>query len=188
MADDWWDRLRSGWWIEDRIQPTEARRKYYEAKREIVERIQPWFIAEIGVRAGYSAWAMLDAAPDGCRYLGIDADNGTHGGDPGALDHARALLAPFDTEIWVEDSQEIDQLPEAIDLLHIDGDHSFEGCLSDLRLAEWSGVRWVLLDDYDYLAGVREAANAFCFDRVAELWRIDDGHRGMALLNLRDIK
>lgn len=182
---DWWTRLQAGWMPGDRIQPTEARRRYYQAKRDVVERIRPMFIAEIGVRAGYSAFAMLDAAPEGCHYMGIDLDQGTHGGDPGCVDHARTLLAPFDAEIRVQDSQTLDRLPKGVDLLHIDGDHSFDGCLSDLQLAEDSEVRWVLVDDYDYVPEVGTAVRYFAGTRTYHTERIRDGHRGMVLIDTR---
>lgn len=177
----WWDGLRALWMPGDRIEPTEARRRYYHAKRRVVGRVRPTFIAEIGVRAGYSAWAMLDAAGPDCRYWGIDLDQGTHGGIPGALDHARQILAPWGADIVVGDSGELDRLPEGVDLLHIDGDHSYEGCASDLRLAARSGVRWVLIDDTDYIPDVRRAVEAFA---DAPEW-IHDGHRGMALVRLQ---
>ena len=37
---------------------------YYDIKQDICRRVAPKTIAEIGVRAGYSAWAFLQAAPD----------------------------------------------------------------------------------------------------------------------------
>lgn len=185
---DWWPRLQALWWPEDRIQPTEARRKYYQAKRDVVERIRPKFIAEIGVRAGYSAWAMLDAAGPDCRYWGIDLDQGTHGGDPGALDHARRILEPWGPEIVVGDSQRRLALPEGIDLLHIDGDHSLSGCLNDLRLARTCGAAWALVDDYFNMESVERAVGRFCDREGLVPTIIHDGHRGMALIDMDEAR
>ena len=39
------------------------------------------------------------------------------------------------------------RLPEA-DLIYIDGDHTYRGCLNDLRLAEQS-TNSMLVDDYE---------------------------------------
>lgn len=169
-----------------RSRPDEKREAYYRAKHEVAQRLQPKLIVEIGVRAGYGAFAMLSACPD-ARYIGIDADNGTHGWTKGALRHAAKILAKFeDQSIWIRDSQEVTRLPgDIIDLLHIDGDHSFEGCYNDLALADRSGVRWVLIDDYLSLREVREAVDKFALDTRREGFEvIDDGHRGHALINL----
>jgi hypothetical protein len=185
VRSDWWERLQALWWPEDRIRPTEARRQYYQAKRDVVEEIQPHFIAEIGVRAGYSAWAMLDAAGPDCRFWGIDLDEGTHGGDPGAFQHAEVILAPWSPELVTGYSRRQSELPEGIDLLHIDGDHTFEACYGDMALGERSGVQWMLVDDFDYIHDVARAVNRFCrpLRRVPQV--IHDGHRGMALLDMR---
>ncbi len=47
-----------------------------------------------------------------------------------------------------------------VDLVHVDGDHSYNGCLHDLRLAAEIG-RWVLVDDLDWQIPVRAAVTAF---------------------------
>ena len=63
----------------ERVKQYEA---YYEVKYNIAKEVNPKVIAEIGVRAGYSAWAFLSACPD-AKYHGFDAENGTHGGQGG---------------------------------------------------------------------------------------------------------
>ncbi|GAF72494.1 unnamed protein product, partial [marine sediment metagenome] len=55
---------------------------YYRVKYNICKAAEPKAMAEIGVRAGYSAWAFLQAAPK-ARFYGIDANNGKHGGKGG---------------------------------------------------------------------------------------------------------
>ena len=183
---DWWDDLVEFWMPSDPNRPNEARRKYYGSKYEVAGRIRPKRIVEIGVRAGYGAFAMLSAVPD-AQYMGIDMDAGTHGGIENGLVHAELLLSRFQkTEIWVMDSHDIERLPKDIDLIHIDGDHSFTGCFTDLSLALNSGVHWALVDDVDSLAEVRQAHEAWikAHPQVRVVEEIHDGLRGSALIEL----
>ena len=46
--------------------------RQYEIKYQICKEVNPSKIAEIGVRAGYSAWTFLQASPD-AEYIGFDA-------------------------------------------------------------------------------------------------------------------
>ena len=120
---------------------------------------------EIGVRAGYGAAAFLAACPQ-ASYHGVDAENRQHGGLPGAVGWARTMLArhfpgrairidaPLDTRQQTPDGS-------GYDLAHVDGDHSFAGCLHDLELVERLGCPWILVDDIDYLPPVRHAVELF---------------------------
>lgn len=183
----WWTELQKDWMPGDPAQPTEGRRRRYEKLREIVASIAPGFICEIGVRAGYSAWAMLSVAP-AAFYLGIDNNGGTHGWIQGGLFHARKILRAWpNATLWIEDSQQLERLPEKIDLLHIDGDHSYEGCLSDLDLGLRSRVGHMVVDDTDYIDEVRRAVDRWLADHPAvKAEEIHDGHHGMVLMCLAD--
>jgi len=129
--------------------------EYYQTKADIVRGIRPKRIVEIGVRAGYSAWAFMTTCPD-AEYVGIDAENGLHGGRGGpwgwwtahlleSLGVKFELIAPFDT-------QAADKLPVKGDFYHIDGDHSEAGVMHDLDLC-FAGLPengHMLVDDIDY--------------------------------------
>ena len=146
----------------------------YEGKFDIALKLKPRRICEIGVRAGYSAFMFLRACPDAF-LLGIDNDSNTHGGVAGLVNHARELLHKEnrDFALLLYDSQRLDRLPGAFDLVHVDGDHSYQGTFHDLRLG-WMSSPAVLVDDYGLIPDVRRAVDDFCTERAAHLELIDD--------------
>jgi len=128
---------------------------------QTVKRINPKRIVEIGVRAGYSAWTMLDACPK-AEVIGIDADLAEHGGYKGACEHAKRILFDKPFELEIADSHTLTSLP-ACDMAYIDGDHLEEGCYADLLLAEQTPI--ILVDDYTNLESVRVAVRRFMAER-----------------------
>jgi hypothetical protein len=136
-------------------------RQLYAQKYHIAAILQPHSIVEIGVRAGYSAAAFLSAAAD-CTYLGLDLDTDAYGGWPGALVVARTMLGKHfggRAKVLTVNTQRLESLPcGPVDLVHVDGDHSLDGCRHDLRLAA-RVARWILVDDIEWQAPVRAAAN-----------------------------
>lgn len=159
----------------------------YEKLWEVLQQLQPRRIVEIGVRAGYSAWTMLEACPEAVLH-GIDADfdgviQNSHDGYQGACRHAVKILDPRRFTITIGDSHNLTSLPEC-DLVYIDGDHTKDGCGKDLLLAERSGSRFILLDDYDTAdLGVRRAVDDFM---AARHWlkgrHIPNGSTGLYLI------
>jgi len=147
--------------------------EYYREKYELALAAAPTAIAEIGVRYGYSAWSFLCAAP-AASYTGFDRQLGTHGGVKGVDTFAAvaALLARDFPAAAVHlvraDTQTLaDSLPGGpFDLIHVDGDHSEPGCTHDLEraLAACRSGGSILIDDYDYIAGVRRAVDRFTRD------------------------
>ncbi len=137
---------------------------YYRVKYDIAKQINPARILEIGVRAGYSAYAFLCACPN-AEYLGIDAENNKHGGKGGPwIPWAEKILSSFKVELKVADTQKMDRIEGGpFDLIHVDGDHSMKGALHDMRIC-WlslSGDGVLFVDDYDYLTEVRKAVDVF---------------------------
>ena len=144
----------------------EQYKDYYKIKYDICKSKNPSVIAEIGVRAGYSAWSFLQACPD-AKFFGFDANNGKHGGQGGEsgvyFRWAENLLKEYNIELIEVDTQKIKDLPidTEIDFFHVDGDHSVMGVVHDLNLA-FSSIRkggHILIDDMTFLDTVKEGGN-----------------------------
>lgn len=163
-ADEAWDALVKAWHPEDWYQlanlpPSEVEglKHQYAQIFNVAQKLQPKTILEIGVRAGYSAFTMLCAVPT-ADYTGWDADRGDYGGSVGYVALAERLLAPFSAVVQRRDSQAERSLEYPVDLAHIDGDHSYEGCYHDLELCA-TGARHILVDDYEYIRPVQAAVD-----------------------------
>jgi len=148
---------------------TRAFHSYYRQKYLIAALFSPATIAEIGVRWGYSAWSFLRACPR-AEYTGFDFQRGTHGGVKGVntFDWCTEILGrdypAADVELCLADTQTLTSLGGPYDLIHVDGDHNERGCRHDLELA-WGATApggVILVDDYDYIPGVRGAVKDFC--------------------------
>lgn len=188
---EFWPQLECR--LHARDQPFPASWKLcYETKHALAALLKPYNILEIGVRAGYSAFSFLTVCPY-ARYLGVDNNSNTHGGFCGSIEHARLILQPFDVTILELPSGELAkhfegyELPPAFDLVHVDGDHSMDGCYADLLLALQCHPRAILVDDYAAIPEVKKACDQFFGDNSEQFHqlKITDGHNG-AILFLRN--
>lgn len=180
-----WPSFRAQWlpgdWLGD--EPEADLRRCYTVKYELAKRFRPKTIGEIGVRAGYAALAFLLACPD-AQYIGYDAENGMHGGEPGAVDWAKRILAPYNATVRELNTQKIAALPDAaFDMLHVDGDHSVEGAYHDITLG-MAVSRVVVVDDVDFIPEVREAVTKYLEAHPTVRIELvgDGGYRGNAVL------
>lgn len=185
-------------------------RDYYIRKFKVAQFLRPTSIIEIGVRAGYSAFAFLSASP-GARYVGIDNGDPSYNFGPYTAEdyraHARKLLAPFDAHFITADSQELERFPrvapltangdgptwgvvfdpfdvvgsEPFDFAHIDGSHTFPGAFHDTQAAILSGIPAILVDDVDYIPEVRAAVQHAA--RGLSIDWLPDPLRGSALIH-----
>lgn len=125
---------------------------YYRLKFAIAKTLQPKTIIEIGVRFGYSARTMLEAAPQAV-FTGIDLDSNAFGGVEGALSWARGITSEYEANFILVNSQNLSRLPgrDIYDLAHIDGQQDGDGTIHDLSLA-FRQCRFVLLDGWFWSA------------------------------------
>jgi len=139
---------------------------YYKSKFEIALSVKPSSIGEIGVRWGYSAFSFLCAAP-AAHYIAFDIIAGTHGGARGldTFDYVRTMLSGHFPRAIIDlrhqDTRKLRDIAGPYDFVHVDGDHSEDAARHDIWMALQAcrpgGV--VLVDDYNYIAGVTRAAD-----------------------------
>jgi hypothetical protein len=174
-AEAMWDELQRRWYPGDPFTPDVLAKEYYVQKYQVAAQLQPASVCEIGVRAGYAAFAFLSAVPE-AEYLGIDSGTADREARVDYTRHARGVLMGFGrTHLMAADSQRLTRLPftstgARFEFVHVDGGHTTEACLHDLRLAQQSGARWILVDDFDVPADdagagmIRAACRVFLLD------------------------
>ncbi len=123
---------------------------YYDLKYRICKALKPKSILEIGVRFGYSANAFLSASP-GAKYVGIDNNSNSFGGEKGAINWAQKINENYNCQFILTDSQKLRVFPgeERYDLIHIDGQQDGDGTYHDLELGLQKG-KWLLVDGYHW--------------------------------------
>ena len=183
---DWWNKLAKMWWEgEKKTFPENPKvEKYYRAKFRVAHMTKADRICEIGVRAGYSAYSFLSARPE-AEFVGLDNNGNAHGGVKGLFtDVAPKILSEFkNVDLVLFDSQRNAVLHGApYDFIHIDGDHSYKGCMHDLEMAR-ECCEWILVDDYDFLRGVRNSVDDFLNAYNFDYQHIRDGFRGNMLIH-----
>jgi predicted O-methyltransferase YrrM len=137
-------------------------RIYYE-KFLIASLIQPKVMIEIGVRTGYSAIAFFKAVPD-LIYYGFDCSDKKQAGDKKYLEHAKRITKGYNFILKEVDTLTLENLGITdVDLVSIDGNHTYKYVYNDLVLA-WEAVKsrgFLLLDDISYIKDVKKALIAF---------------------------
>lgn len=186
---DWdWNKVFRHWVPGDPYQPELLTPEYYRVKYAVAQFVEPKSICEIGVRAGYSAAAFLLGAPEATVFVGIDPDEGHHGGVVGFYQHARTTLSHYPhvkATFYNDNSQYLTRLPDGpFDFVHVDGDHTYQGCRHDLEMVLDSGAKWILIDDIDFLVDVKNATLDVINERgIKEAMYVpDQGYRGNILI------
>ena len=136
----------------------------YDVAERIAREYRPKTILEIGVRAGYSAYAFIKGSGQVLKYTGIDLDDQAMYGGPW-LWYAEELLANLNVswEIKKVDSQSLTEIRGLFDLIHIDGDHTYKGCLHDMLIG-WPAVApggVMVVDDAESQPGPKGAVAVF---------------------------
>lgn len=133
----------------------------YEYFYAISNYYKPESILEIGVRLGYSFISMILGNPSMLYAKGIDNQSYHTDSMQRAKNNIEKILPDFSYyELFSANSQTLVSLDRNFDLIHIDGDHSYNGCFHDMRLC-YKYAKVLIIDDYHSIDSVREACNHF---------------------------
>lgn len=169
--------LANVWRPSDWFQLSELVEQHYYRKACVFADFRPRRVIEIGTRCGYSL-ACFNAAFDQARFLCIDGAMDEDSLD--CLTHWQTVVhsEAIDADLIVVDSHALRSLPHA-DFAHVDGDHSYQGALADLRLVAHCPT--ILADDCDN-PDVRRAVEEFAIEKHRRFDFHDDGLRTSAVI------
>lgn len=161
----------------------------YQVYQALGAVLQPNSILEIGTRVGHSLIALASDNPRLRRIEWIDNESYIRGSNVRAKANVLGFYGRFRPEWPVPDIQSgrsyppVSQLDGRFELCHIDGDHSYEGKLSDLDFCSSIHPTWIIADDYDYLPTVGAALRDWCAWFGLPLYHLRT-FRGLALIPL----
>jgi hypothetical protein len=162
--------------------PTQAMRyaldtDIFVVRHEIIRALDPppRSVFEFGALYGFFLVTALDAAPSIGRVGWVDNESHTPGSNQKCLENVLSVRP--DVELITA---------ATADLMHVDGDHSFAGCLADLRTAALLGTRTLMVDDWTaelHRADIRSAVDEWLWEEPAS-WRLDvyETANGLAVL------
>lgn len=161
------------------------------AKYIIALRVAPETIVELGVRCGYSAWALLVGAPS-AKYLGFDSyllEHANVKGVPNAQRlfkaHAEEILAAHSADITAVNTQDADFSVPRAELYHVDAAHSYVCAKRDIVNCVEAGDEHsvIIVHDFLYLP-IREAVLDVAKQAEPRLavWEIPEPRNGAGVI------
>lgn len=193
------DKALLAGFVQERDEPEDwiSSRNTYAWYYAIAHHFRPRRIAEIGVRFGYSATAMmkgsLDAGVGKVDYAGFDNGNYIPGSNwvfRNSLSTS-AIAHRVNAQLFDLNTQNCNGLAvDSIDLFHVDGDHTYAGAIHDLNLAREvtrdGGI--ILVDDVDCIPDVTEAARDWVGQNDLEYFVMPSLRGHMVIKNTREPK
>jgi hypothetical protein len=163
-------------------------------KHQIAHHVDPHSIVELGVRSGYSAWAMLIAMPK-ATYVGYDSydpkyaaayDHLTDSDSMSAHFYSKALsvLHGFgSTELIVADTQDPTLVLPTANLYHVDAGHTVHEAVNDIRKCVAVMLHDSVIAVHDFMAAsVRCAVMTVAREASLKVCEIVEPINGDALL------
>jgi len=141
---------------------------YYPFLNALAKDLRAAKVLEIGVRFGYSAVAFIFGNPVE-EYAGVDNDLYDATGSAKSRENLEYLknIQPLNFALFKKDTQTLTDLAfldsRVFNFIHIDGDHSYEGALTDMKNF-WNVLAvggHMLVDDSIFYASVNKACIDF---------------------------
>lgn len=154
----------------------------FPPRYEIARIVAPKFVFEFGALVGYCLATLVT----GARAAGEEpmvgwCDNETY--DPESNRKCRENLDAIGVKQIGYVTNRIDSHRFRGDLVSVDGDHSFEGCMADLIQAWAMNPRCILIDDYTAHPPVHDAAVDFAHCMNLELFGVETVN-GLGVLDI----
>lgn len=152
----------------------------FTVRWEIIRRLdpQPTSAFEFGALCGYFLVTALDAAPSIDRVGWVDTEVHTRDSNEMCVENIEAYLREHRRNAWagyatdhVDASLLFSQMGP-FDLVAVDSDHSYQGCLNDLRAASLLRPTTIMIDDWT--AGFHEPE----IKKAADEWRAEEVKAG----------
>jgi predicted O-methyltransferase YrrM len=161
---------------------------YYEYYYAISKHYQPKKILEIGVRYGYSLGVMVSGSNNIEKVVGIDCDDYEKNSLNVAEENIKKYIkTSLEYTFLNVDSHTITKFDDFYDLIHIDGDHSYEGKIKDLNLLK-NSCKVAIVDDYNFLPQVRKAADEWVLNNseIIKSYYILESIRGTLIIEFNE--
>lgn len=187
-----------------------VRSDIFTVRHDLIRQLEPAprSVFEFGALYGYFLVTALEAAGDSIeRVYWVDDESHTPDSNRMCMENliwwsnhridldarTRSLIYQYGRD---RDWPERFTTPAQFDLVSVDSDHSYEGCLADLHAAHRLNPRWIFVDDWtsethaadiqratgDFIASTRSAEDRFGVYTFAE----HDTANGLAVLTRKD--
>lgn len=161
----------------------------YPVRERLIRRLRPrpQSVFEFGTLLGWFLVTAISAAPTIRRVGWVDYERDLPGSNSLAAVNVRSLGRDLDLD-YGSDRRAALRFGQA-DLVQVDGDHSYDGCLHDLLIAHTAlHPRWILVDDWtapNHQKDVQEATRDFVRLSGAYRLRQYETENGLAVLTRR---
>jgi hypothetical protein len=141
----------------------------WEWSYALAKAIQPTSYIEIGTRFGYSFIPTLIGGGDNLKTaLGIDLEE--YGNNSEVEKNIKKYYSgACKWNLVHADSQQMSELPHFADLIYVDGCHTYDCKMHDLRLTI-GHCKYVFIDDASYLVDVKRAIHDFIDEVGVDGW------------------
>jgi hypothetical protein len=167
---------------------------YYPVYAAVGRLLRPRTLLELGARLGYSLVALAHGSRRLTRFWWVDNESYLPGSNAACRENLEAYFRAWRPDLppprvrfapsWegLGGGEGPAGLPSwGVDLAHVDGDHSYEGKLRDLKRV-WDRARVVLVDDYR-LPSVGAAVREWAARQGAPYLVLDTLERGLVVFD-----